>query len=125
MPTNTGYPDLIAEMESLVSACTENQPLLPGIGPSLDQLIMALDELKALKALQEQMEGARQEATQQLKQLAENGREVVRRVRGFVKSRLGTKSERLPQFGIAPIRQRRARVPAPKPPELAVPPTPE
>ena len=121
MPTNTGYADLIAEMESLVAACDENEPLLPGIGPSLAQLSTALEDLKSLKALQEQMEGARQEATQNLKQLAENGREIVRRVRGFVKSRIGTKSERLPQFGIAPIRQRRARVPIPKPPQLDIP----
>ena len=121
MATNTSYADLITDMESLIAACTENEPLLPGIAPSLEQLTGALEDLKTVKALQEQMEGTRQEATQQLKQLAENGREVVRRVRGFVKSRLGTKSERLPQFGIAPIRQRRARVPAPKPPELAIP----
>ncbi|HWN42844.1 MAG TPA: DUF948 domain-containing protein [Thermoanaerobaculia bacterium] len=121
MPTNTGYADLIADMESLVAACTENEHLLPGIAPSLVQLSTTLEELKTLKALQEQMEGARQEATQQLTQLAENAREVVRRVRGFVKSRVGTKSERLPQFGIAPIRQRRARVPVPKPPQLDIP----
>lgn len=121
MPANTAYADLIADMESLVSACRENESVLPGIGPSLEQLTAALDDLKTLKALQEQMEGARQEATQQLKQLAENGREVARRVRGFIKSRLGTKSERLPQFGVAPIRQRRPRVPIPKPPELPVP----
>lgn len=121
MPTNTGYADLIAEMESLMAACNENEHLLPGIAPSLVQLSTTLEELKTLKALQEQMEGARQEATQQLTQLAENGREVVRRVRGFVKSRVGTKSERLPQFGIAPIRQRRARVPIPKPPQLDIP----
>jgi hypothetical protein len=121
MPTNTGYADLIAEMESLMAACNENEPLLPGIGPSLAQLSTALEDLKAIKALQEQMEGARQEATQQLTQLAENAREVVRRVRGFVKSRVGTKSERLPQFGIAPIRQRRARVPIPNPPQLDIP----
>lgn len=121
MATHTSYADLIIDMESLIAACTENEPLLLGIAPSLEQLTTALEELRETKALQEQMEGARQEATQQLKQLAENGREVVRRVRGFVKSRLGTKSERLPQFGIAPIRQRRARVPLPKTPALVSP----
>jgi len=121
MPTNTGYADLIADMESLLAACYENEPVLPGIGPSLEQLSTALADLKTLKVLQEQMEGARQEATQGLKQLAENGREVARRVRGFIKSRLGTKSERLPQFGIAPIRQRRPRIPVPNPPQLDIP----
>ena len=124
MATNSSYADLITDIESLVAACRENEPLLPGIAPSLAQLVTALENLKEIKALQEQMEGARQEATQQLQQSAENGREVMRRVRGFVKSRLGTKSERLPQFGIAPIRQRRARVPVPNPPELVIP-TPE
>ena len=124
MAMKGSYADLITDLESLVAACRENEPLLPGIGPSLEQLVTALENLKGIKALQEQMDGARQEATQQLQQLSEDSREVARRVRGFVKSRLGTKSERLPQFGIAPIRQRRARVPVPNPPELDIP-TPE
>jgi hypothetical protein len=120
MPTNGAYADLIRDMEKLKTACEENLALLPGMQPSLEQLTTALEDLKSKKALQEQMEGVRQEATQHLRQFAEDGRETARRVRGFVKSRLGTKSERLPQFGIAPIRQRRARVPAPNPPVLDV-----
>jgi len=121
MSIHTAYADLIRDLEKLKTACEENLPLLPGIEPSLGQLNDVLSEFKTLKIVQEQMEGSRQGATQHLIQLAEDSKETARRVRGFVKSRLGTKSERLPQFGIAPIRRRSTRRPTPNPPELEIP----
>ena len=117
MATNTAYAKLIREGESLQGSCTENKPALEGIDPLAEKLSEALDSLKTLKTLQEQMEGSRQETTQLLKQAAEQVREAIRRVRGFVKAKIGTKSERLPQFGVAPIRSRGARRPALKQPE--------
>lgn len=111
MPTNTAYAKLIREGESLQGSCAENKPALEGIDPLLGGLDTSLVNLKVLKTRQEQMEGSRQETTQLLKQAAEEVREAIRRVRGFVKSKVGTKSERLPQFGIAPIRSRSTRRP--------------
>jgi hypothetical protein len=116
MATNTAYAKLIREGESLQGSCAENKPTLEGIDPVLAQLSASLDNLKALKTRQEQMEGSRQETTQFLQQAAEQVREAIRRVRGFVKSQVGTKSERLPQFGVAPIRSRSARRPTLKQP---------
>jgi hypothetical protein len=112
MATKTAYAKLIREGESLQGSCAENKPALEGIDPLLGELSASLDKFKTLKNRQEQMEGSRQETTQLLQQTAEEVREAVRRVRGFVKSRVGTKSERLPQFGIAPIRTRSARRPS-------------
>lgn len=109
MATNTAYAKLIREGESLQGSCAENKPTLEGIDPLIETLATSLDSLKSLKTRQEQMEGSRQETTQLLQQAAEQVREAIRRVRGFVKSSVGTKSERLPQFGIAPIRSRGAR----------------
>ena len=109
MATNTAYAKLIREGESLQGSCTENKPALEGIDPLLQSLSTSLDTLKTLKTRQEQMEGSRQETTQLLQQAAEQVREAIRRLRGFVKAQIGTKSERLPQFGVAPIRSRGAR----------------
>jgi hypothetical protein len=117
MATNTAYAKLIREGESLQGSCTENKPALEGVDPLLGNLSASLDTLKTLKTRQEQMEGSRQETTQLLKQAAEQVREAIRRLRGFVKAQIGTKNERLPQFGVAPIRSRSARRPTLKQPE--------
>jgi hypothetical protein len=53
-------------------------------------------------------------------ELITQGREISRRLRGFAKSQLGTKSELLVQFGAAPIRRpsrRRVKPDAPPPPQ--------
>jgi hypothetical protein len=65
-----------------------------------------LAEARALKNSQENLEGNRQALTQQLKATVERGREAARKLQAFAKIRLGTKSEHLRQFGVAPIRKR-------------------
>lgn len=117
MATNTAYAKLIREGESLHGSCLENKPALEGIDPLLVKLDTSVGTVKTLKTRQEQMEGSRQETTQLLQQAAEQLREVIRQVRSFVKSLIGTKNERLPQFGVAPIRSRSARRPTLKQPE--------
>lgn len=106
MATKTAYAKLIREGESLQGSCLENKPMLEGVDPLLENLTGSLDTFKTLKTRQEQMEGSRQETTQLLQKAAEEVREAIRRLRGFVKAQIGTKSERLPQFGVAPIRNR-------------------
>ena len=117
MATNTAYAKLIREGESLQGSVVENKPALEGVDPLLENLSTSLGTLKTLKTRQEQMEGSRQETTQLLQQAAEQTREAIRRLRGFVKAQIGTKSERLPQFGVAPIRSRSVRRPTLKQPE--------
>lgn len=117
MATKTAYAKLIREGESLQGSCAENKALLEGGDPLVENLTTSLGTLKTLKTRQEQMEGSRQETTQLLQQAAEQVREAIRRLRGFVKAQIGTKSERLPQFGVAPIRSRSARRPGFKQPE--------
>lgn len=106
MATKTAYAKLIREGESLQGSCLENKPMLEGVDPLLENLTGSLDSLKTLKTRQEQSEGIRQETTQLLQKAAEEVREAIRRLRGFIKAQVGTKSERLPQFGVAPIRSR-------------------
>ncbi len=106
MPNITSYAGLFREWESLVAACEENTDLLADISSVKDPLIDILGRARGLKNRQENLEGERRQITQELRELAEQGREAARRVRGLVKARLGAKSERLPQFGVAPIRKR-------------------
>ena len=116
MAENTTQPTLLADSESLLSACAQNADLFPGSEPLREGLEGALSNFKSVKATQEYFDGHRQATTQRLNDAAEMVREAARRLRGFIKASLGTKSEHLPHFGIAPIRPRKNRTPNPKPP---------
>lgn len=114
---------IFREWEGLLSACEVHGSLLPNVQPLMEALAGILDQARGVKKKQEEYEGRRQAATQQLTELIDNGQEAARRLRGFVKAQLGTKNELLVQFGAAPIRRpvRSAR----KPGEPGTPPPPD
>jgi hypothetical protein len=115
------------DWESLLAACLANVKELPELEPFQGALALSLTEVRDIKALQEDLEGKRQGTTQQLSSAVEKGEEAARRLRGYVKARMGTKTEFLVQFGISPIRSRsRSRKPSggteTPPPETPAPP---
>lgn len=118
------FAHISRDWESLLAACQANLQELPELEPFQALLAASLTEVRDIKALQEDLAGKRQGTTQRLAQAVENGEEAARRLRGYVKARMGTKTEFLVQFGISPIRARsRARktpgAPATPPPEPA------
>lgn len=116
MPTISSYADLITDWERLLSACEENAYLLQGFDINAEPLVDLLEEVKGLKVVQDRLEGNRQATTQDLNEKCDEGREAARRLRSFIRSRLGTRSEHLPAFGVAPIRARGRRSLKPPPP---------
>lgn len=107
MPSKkTAYADLLRDWEELLDACGANGDLLPGMDLALDPLAQALREMRELRSIQGGLVGARRRVTELLREKREEGLESARRLRGLVKSHVGTKSERLEEFGIAPIRSR-------------------
>ena len=116
MPTISSYADLINDWDRLLSACEENGYLLPGFNIDTEPLVGLMEEVKGLKVVQDRLEGNRQATTQDLNEKCDEGREAARRLRSFIRSRLGTRSEHLPAFGVAPIRARGRRSLKPPPP---------
>jgi DNA repair exonuclease SbcCD ATPase subunit len=114
MAGTNAYGPIFRELESLENACRAAQEFLPDVQSVLAPLAALIAELKALKSRQENLEGERQQTTQMIRQRLDEAKEQARRVRGFVKARLGTKNERLNQFGAAPIRKRGSRKPQPE-----------
>jgi hypothetical protein len=106
MPLINAQGETFREWEGLIAACNAHVGLLPNVEEFRDALQGILTEAREMKARQEEFEGRRQWATQQLGELIEQGRETVRRLRGYTKAHLGTKNELLVQFGAAPIRRR-------------------
>jgi len=114
MPSS--YADYVQDWESLMAAVQENVSLLPNVDGHLEELSNVVDELKQRKTVQELHAGARQKATQDLGDALELGKEAAAKLRGYVKAKLGPRNELLVRFGMAPMRARRSRTPAPLPP---------
>lgn len=130
MPEIKSYADLIRDWEKLLAACRDNAAALGSVEPLRLALEGLLAQNQEMKSRQDALAAQKQAATQELEALKEDGREAARRLRGAVKSLLGSRSELLVQFNMAPLRKRGARkvlvkqpgTPAPavpKPPEVA------
>lgn len=114
---NGSFADTTRRWESLLAACIANGGSLPDSEPFQLALSDILNEVREIKALQEDLDGRRQGTTQRLGEAVARGEEAARRLRGYVKARMGTRTEFLVQFGIAPIRSRsRSRKPPIDPP---------
>ncbi|HEX6861323.1 MAG TPA: hypothetical protein VF414_00825 [Thermoanaerobaculia bacterium] len=100
------FAHVFRDWESLQAACQANVRELPELDTCLSALTASLNEVREIKAVQEDLRGKGQGTTQQLNAAVERGEEAARRLRGYVKARMGTKTEFLVQFGISPIRSR-------------------
>jgi len=102
----TAQAKVFRDWESLIASCIKNGDLLPGIDALRADLESLLAQAREAKSQQEFLEGNRQVTTQRLQQLILDGEEGARKLRAFVKIRLGSRSELLTQFAIPPIRRR-------------------
>ncbi|HEX9940645.1 MAG TPA: hypothetical protein VGG03_01415 [Thermoanaerobaculia bacterium] len=119
MPEINAYAKVFRDWEGLLGACDRNGELLPGVEPMKEEMKTFLAQARELKLDQENLEGQRLAATQRLVKLVDDGREMARKLRNFVKSRLGTRSELLQQFGIPPNRSRPRKAKKPQTPTPA------
>ncbi len=106
----TSYADIVRDWELLLEATNDNDSVQAGAQAQREALAAALARVRVQKALQDSRTASRQEATQDLKEMITQGREMARRLRGVTKAILGTKSERLVQFRVSPIRTRSRRL---------------
>ena len=116
MPVPSSYADVIKDWEALLTAVLEHAQSLPDAERTRAAFQEHLARVKEMKARQESLTAARQEATQSLRKLLQEGKELAIRLRGVVKANLGPTSEGLVQFGIVPVRKRGPRKSTTKPP---------
>jgi hypothetical protein len=117
----SSHADVVDDWEGLLTAARNQVEKLPDIGRHISALELVLGQTKAMKAQQDSFTAARQEATQELKKLVAEGRDLAIRLRGAVKAEIGPRSERLVQFNMKPIRKRPRKTKAEKPPEVTTP----
>jgi len=128
MPEVKSFAELIRDWEKLLAACTDNAATLGTAEPQRLVLEGLLARGREMKNRQDALVAQKQLATQDLEALKDQGREAARRLRGAVRSIVGSRSELLVQFNMFPLRPRRAArkaatVKPPQPPAEAKPDT--
>jgi hypothetical protein len=115
--TLNGWEHLLASMEA-------NAGDFPQLETYRVQLKTKLEAARAASAQQAAMDATKQEATKSLQALLVEGRKLATFLRGGVKQRYGDRSEKLVEFGLAPLRPKTKAKADQKPPVTPPPPTP-
>ncbi len=123
MANINSFPYLIRDWQRLLQAFLDHAEALAPAESQRAALSDLLTRALDLKARQDSFSAVRQQTTQELGEVLDDGREQARRLRGMVKGILGTKNERLVQFDVAPIRKRSRKAKSPEmiPPKEAGP----
>jgi hypothetical protein len=123
----SSFPDFMAYWDRLLKAVRNNQENLPDLSGLAGPLNALLNEARELEADKAEARSLLSKAAKRSRVLIPEGRAAAARLRDALKVHFGGHNEALVQFGIAPLRARRAPKPAdPEPPSPPIPvPTPE
>ncbi|HEV2856165.1 MAG TPA: hypothetical protein VHC97_25475 [Thermoanaerobaculia bacterium] len=113
MPKNS-QDALFQEWEEMVQAAREDEAELTGLAPFRAALEHAHSQAVACRCLRDTLNISAEDATRRLQEHLTEGRDTASRLRSFVKSMFGRRSEKLRRYGIK-TRSRRLRRP-PRPP---------
>jgi hypothetical protein len=125
MPEISSFADFLADWDLLLKAVAKKNGL-----PDLSGFVLPLDKiLEEGRDVEVDKAAARAELSQGAKrtrELVTEGRAAASRLRSALKAHFGGHNEALVEFGIAPLRKRRApQPPDPAPPEAPVEPRPK
>ena len=124
MSNASSYADYLADWERLLTAVENNEEGLPDLMVQKIPLQDLLQEARDLAASQDASKAQLRVDSKRRRALVPEGRAAASRLRAALKAHFGGHSERLVQYGIAPLRARRTLPPdpIPIPVEIAEPP---
>ncbi len=98
MPQLNSYADVFADLERLLAAANGNAELLPGLEGAKAPLEQSIATLRSLMARRENLNAEKLALTADLQLEMQRGREVASEFRGFARSHLGMRNEKLAEF---------------------------
>lgn len=124
MSNASSYADYLADWERLLTAVENNEEGLPDLMVQKIPLQDLLQEARDLAASQDASKAQLRVDSKRRRALVPEGRAAASRLRAALKAHFGGHSERLVQYGVAPLRARRTLPPdpIPIPVEIAEPP---
>jgi hypothetical protein len=109
MPSASSFADFIRDWQQLIAAYTNNAANVTAGQPLLPELQALLNQALELKSRQENLTAAKQQITKEIREVKRAATEIALRMRSHAKGSLGTESEVLKEFNVAPRRKRGPR----------------
>ena len=109
MPHKASHADIITDAEQLTAATEVNQDMLPSVEKHRAPVVQTLAEIKALKTLQKTQIADKQKTTVDLRDAIRRLQEQTIFLRAAIRGDIGPRTEKLVEFGIAPMRKRGRR----------------
>lgn len=102
MSKATSYADHVTEWETLLGNVA-GEEILSGLSNQA-KLQSVLDRIKTLLVQQKERQAAKQEASQQIRALIFEGKDLTRDLKAEIVGKLGARSEQLVRFKLKPLR---------------------
>lgn len=106
MANNSSFADFIHDWEQLLAALDSNAGELPDVSAHRQPLEQVLVNAKAISARQDAHRAGLGQATRELEAVMADGRDSANRLRNFLKSHYGVRSDKLTEYGVRPVRKR-------------------
>ena len=116
MAQDQSYSDMLGTWQRLLQAFVANTGDLAHLEVPRAKLATLYTNAVGITTQQAALKASKQDSSQQIKQIAADGRRLASLLRSGVKEHYGPKAEKLTEFGMQPFRGRKAKVPAPAPP---------
>jgi hypothetical protein len=107
--SETSWTGIMTTWDRLLAAVEANRQDLPQVEALHVELEASLTDLRILHARRATLQREMLVRTQELKILAAQGRDLAIRIRYVIRARYGFRSDKLLEFGIKPIPERRPR----------------
>ncbi|HWM91732.1 MAG TPA: hypothetical protein VN493_13270 [Thermoanaerobaculia bacterium] len=125
MSENSSFPDFMADWDLLIKGVRNRGQSLPDLTGLVAPLEDILEDGRDLEAVKAAARAQLSQGAKRTRALIPEGRAAASRLRAALKAHFGGHNEVLVEFGIAPLRKRRAPQPAdPAPPDPPIAPPP-
>ena len=116
---NQAYSDVTTDAEQILKSTAANPDLQPIVEKHRPQIEEDLKEIKALKALQKTLTADKQKTSKDLQAALKRLKELVIFLRAAIRGDIGPRTEKLVEYGIAPLRKRRGKAKPAGEPEMS------
>lgn len=111
------FADVLTDLERLLASAEANAQLLPGLDLAKVPLLPVIADLRRLLARRDTLNADKQVLSQEIIRILRQIREQSTEIRAVIRAKLGTRSEKLVEFRVAPRRpgKRRKKGATPQP----------
>jgi len=107
--SNNSKQIVLSTWDQVLAAAQANEEDLAIVAEPRARLAESVERLRILLCQKARLRSEAQLTTQQIRSLIASGNDLVFRIRAGARSRYGIRSDKLREFGMAPIRRRKSR----------------